>query len=222
MCRRPWPNASPSIRIVTRSLAAYWPRDVANAPIAISSSAPVRIRTRAQPIATPNVAFTTRLEKMDATTATLTELVQAFPRLFKAQPPMVPGYVDDGWHDLTTDLFARIDGQLSDAQARRFQVVQIKEKLGGLRVYFRIDGPPDRQKASDAGPSGAEASQDHRLRHEVLALIASAQDEASRRCQVCGCGGRLRRFPGLLRVLCERHAPDPPQSVYEASSLSST
>lgn len=143
---------------------------------------------------------------MDVIDRNLIELVRAFPRIFKGHPPRMTTYVDDGWHRLVMELFARIDPHLSNEQSRRFQVVQIKEKLGRLRIYFRTDSESVWQDGSNSVDASALEPRNQRLRDEVRALSASAEDASSRCCQVCGSNGQLRQMHGLKRVLCDLDA----------------
>jgi len=63
-----------------------------------------------------------------------------------------------------------------------YKIDQIKEKFGGLRYY--VSG------------AGQEA-------HDV---IAAAEEEAARTCDICGEPGELRRG-GWLVTRCDKHAP---------------
>ena len=64
----------------------------------------------------------------------------------------------------------------------RFEVVQVKEKLGTLRFYV--------SHHSDA----------------INERIAEARKEASHTCEVCGQAGKQRKTGGGLRAVCEEHA----------------
>lgn len=68
----------------------------------------------------------------------INEYVRKFPRLFHGAPPEFSSHVPTGWADLTGRLLADLDLKLSDSQADRFKILQIKEKLAGLRVYWRL------------------------------------------------------------------------------------
>ena len=85
------------------------------------------------------------------------------------------GHVGPGWHDilkrLINDLFELgWDGQ----------VLQVKEKFGGLRFYV----------------GGAS--------HAIYKRIEAAYDEASKTCEKCGAPGMLREG-GWLKTLCDEH-----------------
>lgn len=66
---------------------------------------------------------------------------------------------------------------------RTFQVLQVKEKLGGLRVYV----------VSDASPA-------------IHERVDTAERESYCLCEVCGRPGVLRER--LLRTLCDTHAEE--------------
>lgn len=42
----------------------------------------------------------------------------------------------DGWFDLVNNLCLDIEAHLEEKQIKNFEVVQVKEKFGGLRFYF--------------------------------------------------------------------------------------
>ena len=63
-------------------------------------------------------------------------------------------------------------------------VVQVKEKLGGLRFYVEsISGPVKK----------------------ALQLIDKAELESYNICDVCGVPGELREFSGRCKTLCTKH-----------------
>ena len=81
----------------------------------------------------------------------------------------------NGWHNLIKQLFE--DLEKSDWQG---QVIQIKEKFGGLRFY--VDGATDEQ----------------------YKLINAAEDKSYEICEVCGEVGIVRKG-GWVRTLCDVH-----------------
>lgn len=94
-----------------------------------------------------------------------------------------------GWLGLLDDFFAVVDRVLpADAD---FGLLQVKEKMGGLRIYYGTDGPiPD----------------------EVSAAIREAELRASSRsehiCETCGKRGRMSDRSGYYTVVCEEHADE--------------
>lgn len=48
--------------------------------------------------------------------------------------------IPDGWYELITELFDEIEHVFNDKNTRCcFQPVQIKEKFGKLRVYYKLE-----------------------------------------------------------------------------------
>ena len=84
-------------------------------------------------------------------------------------------------------IIERLLGELREIAPDGLQVHQVKEKLGGLRVYCEGRGDSD----------------DHRISLAVLA----AECRAARACEVCGKPG-LRRLGrgGWLSTRCDEHA----------------
>lgn len=80
---------------------------------------------------------------------------------------------NDGWHDLIDRNCALI--VRADPNAELFQ---LKEKLGGLRMYFK--GTTD----------------------EALDIAEEAERESFTICETCGKSGKLRDY-GWLKTLCE-------------------
>lgn len=75
--------------------------------------------------------------------------------------------------------------ELERETGERFEVVQVKEKLGTLRFYT--------SHHTDA----------------IDGRIAEAQEESSRTCEVCGQPGIQRETGGWVRAVCETHAHSP-------------
>lgn len=94
----------------------------------------------------------------------------------------------DGWYDIIFQLCERLEPLVANLDdAAQFQVVQVKEKFGGLRFY--VEGSSD----------------------EIEAVIESACELSRRTCEVCGNPvaslaqhGSLLRRPanGLWNTLC--------------------
>lgn len=142
----------------------------------------------------------------------LQQLIDTYPRLLHGSGPNIPGYVGAGWHPVVMRLMAEIDALLSDELATGFRLVQIKEKFGGLRFYFDLNGRkdftldivgvgrfrvPDRDE-DDMPPRAPELDR-------IQALVRTAEEEASRTCEVCGKPGELVRG-GWMQTLCPYHA----------------
>ena len=99
-------------------------------------------------------------------------LREQYPELFKSYLQGRAIEVGKGWRGIVERVLAAIDGQT--------ELIQIKEKFGGLRVYVR---------------GGNEA---------VEEAIEQAEMEALYTCDVCGKDGRLG-FDGFIAVRCDEH-----------------
>jgi len=119
----------------------------------------------------------------------LQRLVAAHAPLFRGAHPEVPSDLAPGWYPLVDGLCSDIEAVLGDACAM-FQVLQIKEKFGGLRVYYRL------QCASDF-PAGVGA--------RVRDLVQQAEADSKGLCEQCGAPAKLRNREGWLVTLCEPH-----------------
>ena len=142
----------------------------------------------------------------------LEQLIDTYPRLLRGTGPVIPGYIGAGWHPIVMRLMAGIDALLDDELAAGFRLIQVKEKFGGLRFYFDLNGRKDftvdifgvgRLRIPDQDKDGLPprpAELDH-----INQLIRSAEEEASRTCEACGRPGELRKG-GWVVTLCEHHA----------------
>lgn len=122
------------------------------------------------------------------------ELINAYRDLFRP-PPTAPvfaqGYPEcgPGWRDLIERACGRITAILSADE--RVEILQIKEKYGTVRVYWR----------------GKLAEESKRRVEEAVAL-AEARSAAT--CEQCGAEGRLYRAGGVLLTRCPAHASGQP------------
>jgi hypothetical protein len=117
------------------------------------------------------------------------ELIEAYPKLFKAPavgPERARGYptCDEGWRDLLERACARIQAAV-EAGGGSFTASQIKEKFGTLRFYWR------------GGVSN---------RGEVEEAIDLAEARSACTCEVCGEEGRLHKSGGTWMTRCPAHA----------------
>jgi len=91
----------------------------------------------------------------------------------------------DGWFEVVDWLSAKIEAyaKLLPDQREQFcpEVIQVKEKFGGLRFYLQY---------SDQTTDG---------------WITEAEQRASRTCELCGQLGELQELP-RRQTLCDAHA----------------
>jgi hypothetical protein len=90
--------------------------------------------------------------------------------------------VGPGWYPIVTDLAATIEDAAPGTTYR-----QVKEKMGGLRVYLERSGDADTDRM-------------------VEELIMAAEMRAGRTCDVCGQPGSRQDRPfGLHVIRCDEH-----------------
>lgn len=90
----------------------------------------------------------------------------------------------DGWFELVWHLCERLDPlvkQFEEETGERFEVVQVKEKFGGLRFYTNL--------TSDA----------------ISDAINDAEHESLKTCEECGKPGKPNRG-GWIQTRCREHA----------------
>ena len=145
-------------------------------------------------------------------------LIKRFPRLFRNRQPRAGVSVPAGWLSLATTLFTGIDAMLDDTQARRFKVLQVKEKFGSLRVYWSLG----RSKAtaldvmweSSAEHATLSPAQPAALLDQISDRVEAAENHSRRTCQRCGSDGAFSKPDrGWLVTLCAACRADDLASV---------
>jgi hypothetical protein len=136
------------------------------------------------------------------------ELIARFPRIFKGREPKLGISTKVGWNLLLIQLFEKIDRLLGDSDATLFRVEQVKEKFGGLRVYYSIGDSTEMvlDLISEKGVMSIRkhpSSESGFPREAVDGCIAEAAALARVTCERCGDPGTLRQG-GWLRVLCDQ------------------
>ena len=92
-----------------------------------------------------------------------------------------------GWANLVEEFFDGVEKVVGDSGGR-IQVSQIKEKLGGLRIYYRVEKLTEKQ------------------REEIGLLAEKAEEAAFKTCVICGCPGKRDSSTGWISVRCKEHA----------------
>jgi hypothetical protein len=114
---------------------------------------------------------------------TFDDLKEKYPRLI---PTRFGFQCEVGWISILDHYFEVVDRELPDGAV--YQIGQIKEKLGSLRIYDSSYG--------DAWASVPAINDAHRL----------AEARSLHTCEYCGQRGRLRKRGGYLTVTCDDHA----------------
>lgn len=133
-------------------------------------------------------------------------LIERFPRIFKGAQPYAWSDLPQGWTELAERLFADVDRMLDDEAAKAFEVRQIKEKFGGLRVYWRF--AEQETTAIDVFDTGSlghlvlQPVEPTALFTRIRLRVQEAADEAARTCQHCGNGSATANNSGLVATLC--------------------
>ena len=112
--------------------------------------------------------------------------LRAYPWLDQTQCFDADVY-DSGWNPLICDMLRELDGVLTGTGVR-FELRQIKEKLGYLRCYYRLPGASDE------------------LRNAVAAAYERAVERSGQTCIECGAPASMSRHDGRIGPLCPRHA----------------
>ena len=140
------------------------------------------------------------------------------PALFEGR---MPAYSDvpAGWYSIVDQLCIDVERELGPELCREFITLQIKEKFGTLRFYWRLGSQGDlhmdiftpagtvKSSVSRAKPSRARNATDiNDARVHVRALVDAACEASATVCQRCGARGALcRSRTGWLRTLCDQH-----------------
>lgn len=93
--------------------------------------------------------------------------------------------VGDGWAAILDDMASEIEQYCATNGIQIPGVLQLKDKLGTLRVYVG------------------------RVCHELHEIIARAETRSAETCDICGAVGSLRSEGGWLRTRCEKHVDQP-------------
>ena len=120
------------------------------------------------------------------------KIFEEFPELFELRQPKEGEKLvapicfglecGDGWYDLIYTLCSQIACELKyNQKGTKVQVIQVKEKFGGLRFYT----------------SGAT--------DEIHGMIRMAEATSYKICDVCGNKGENRNNRGWYETTCEEH-----------------
>lgn len=140
----------------------------------------------------------------------LSALVTAHPELFRGKPPAVASELPGGWFDIVDALCRDIEDLLGP-EPWRLDIQQIKEKFGGLRFYFSLDGFEDMfaDLHADRGIRTLIAKADGPpLMDKIRELVAAASLRSTTTCEACGATGTRATRGGQVSTLCPQHADE--------------
>jgi|WetSurSiteA1Bulk_404760.scaffolds.fasta_scaffold00361_25 hypothetical protein len=93
---------------------------------------------------------------------------------------------DKGWYPLIEEAFDKMEKAIDKMPKKErnifknsFEILQVKEKLGGLRIYINI------------------------YTDEIIKIIVEAEEKAEKTCEVCGKPGKMREINHWLFTNCE-------------------
>jgi hypothetical protein len=121
---------------------------------------------------------------MSEARARLNALPARYPRLFPHGSVPWGFAVGDGWCVLLETLCARLDTILAAAPGAAMAVVQVKEKFGGLRFYYDLQGA------------------DEAISEAMREAVDLAEAASARICEQCGRRGARRDSGGWLSTVC--------------------
>ena len=138
----------------------------------------------------------------------ISALVKKFPRLFHNKSPQVMSDLPCGWVDLVDRLFVDLDAMLDDRQAKRFKIIQIKEKFAGLRVYWQLGSEKtvvlDFISSQSVQRLDTRPAEPTNAFDQITTRVRQAGAEAAWTCQHCGRpGDRAQQAPGWMITLCD-------------------
>lgn len=113
------------------------------------------------------------------------KILKDFPGLFNPDPTLKNNLMsfgfecDSGWNKIIYNLCKKLKPLVHGIEY--FQVMQVKEKYGGLRFYIS---------------SGTD---------EMYKLIEQAEIKSYKTCEICGLPGKLREKGMWLKTLCWWH-----------------
>ena len=125
-------------------------------------------------------------------------------------------WCDDGWYGIINDFcyltketldHARHvlskDGTLAAHEVPKLEFAQIKEKLGTLRLYYKLWQPD--APVEDKDPQDVE-NRLMEITHEISGYNAFAYLLSSKTCELTGSAGKLRISGGCLKTLSKEKA----------------
>lgn len=118
-------------------------------------------------------------------------------------------YVPAGWDAVVAEALESL-WRLQQDSGVSMRIAQIKEKLGGLRIYVHIDEPSAGAfEVVDERPSHTRlrsSATPGSVRQAVHAIVDAAAARCESICETCGATGELINRQGYLCVACPEHS----------------
>jgi hypothetical protein len=156
-------------------------------------------------------------------------LISRHPAIFRGNAPVCANDVAPGWRNLIDQLLFDLEGICGD-QVSKFELRQIKEKFGELRVYFSLKGQAEiatmdgigmipKEALDAAEATGVVAVNRHEwgahmqvvsnpsgLSETIRKRIAEATNLSRLICSECGAPGEMRvTESGWYATFCDQH-----------------
>jgi hypothetical protein len=138
-------------------------------------------------------------------------IMQAFPEQFSDSDGFLGIAVGPGWLAIVEDACREIAAVLTPEELTLFHWTQIKEKFGGLRMYWGPHNiiPVDLMSAEGwlhfDVESDTVAVFSPETAGQIQGIVTRAQERAALTCDQCGKPGLLYR-KGVWVTLCKEHA----------------
>lgn len=113
----------------------------------------------------------------------------------------------DGWFDLLYLLCEEIDSAYKKANMPPdIVIMQIKEKFGTLRFYFKFEGSEQEIYAFDflSGGGFRFMQKDTPIHKEISDIVRKYEKKSASVCERCGAAGRLRTERRWVITLCDK------------------
>lgn len=103
-------------------------------------------------------------------------------------------YVNDGWYNVLAVLCSTIERNLwtsLNEKGATIKIFQIKQKLGGLRFYYELEGDKD-------------DSSFKKIQDRIYGAVDMAEAMSYFVCEHCGDQGKLCSIKGWLTAACNK------------------
>lgn len=139
------------------------------------------------------------MHNYDDLSSAYSQLRAKYPGYFREDFPYWALSYPLGWHPRVMRLLEEITRAVDAEHLGTLRITQIKEKFGGLRLYFQVR--PAHLPSNDPGDDPGDQTSDAPIRI-IRELIDAADEDCQRTCELCGREGTLKQDGGWWRVRC--------------------